>query len=39
MVSEALEQMDRKLKKLYSQTGRPSVAPERLIRTLLLQVL
>lgn len=32
MVSEALEQMDRKLEKLYSQTGRPSIAPERLIR-------
>lgn len=36
---EALEQMDRKLEKLYSQTGRPSIAPERLIRALLLQVL
>lgn len=39
MVSEALEQMDRKLERLYSQTGRPSIAPERLIRALLLQVL
>jgi transposase len=39
MVSEALAQMDRKFEKLYSQTGRPSIAPERLIRALLLQVL
>ena len=39
IVSEALQQMDGKLEKLYSQTGRPSIAPERLIRALLLQVL
>lgn len=39
MVAEALVQMDRKLEKLYAQTGRPSIAPERLIRALLLQVL
>jgi transposase len=39
MVAEALQQLDRKLEKLYSQTGRPSIAPERLIRALLLQVL
>jgi len=39
LVSEALAQMDRKFEKLYSQTGRPSIAPERLIRALLLQVL
>lgn len=39
MVSEALEGLDRRLEKLYSQTGRPSIAPERLIRALLLQVL
>ena len=31
--------MDRQFEKLYSQTGRPSIAPERLIRALLLQVL
>lgn len=37
--SDALEQMDRKLEKGYSQTGRPSIAPERLIRKLLLQAL
>jgi len=39
IVSEALVQLDRKLERLYSQTGRPSIAPERLIRALLLQVL
>lgn len=39
MVAGALVQMDRKLEKLYSETGRPSIAPERLIRALLLQVL
>ena len=39
MVSEALVQMDRKLERLYSRTGRPSIAPERLVRALLLQVL
>jgi len=31
--------MDRKFRKLYSRTGRPSVAPEQLLRALLLQVL
>ena len=31
--------MDGRFEKLYSQTGRPSIAPERLIRALLLQVL
>jgi transposase len=39
IVSEALAQMDRKLERLYSSTGRPSIAPERLIRALMLQVL
>jgi transposase len=39
MVAEALEQLDRGLEKRYSQTGRPSIAPEKLIRALLLQVL
>ena len=39
MISEALAQMDRRFEKLYSQMGRPSIAPERLIRALLLQVL
>ena len=39
MISETLAQMDGRLEKLYSQTGRSSIAPERLIRALLLQVL
>lgn len=39
IVSEAFEQMDRRVDKLYSQTGRPSIAPEWFVRTLLLQVL
>ena len=39
MIAEALAQMDRRFEKLYSRTGRPSIAPERLIRALLLQVL
>jgi transposase len=39
IVADALEQMDGKLETLYSQTGRRSIAPERLIRALLLQVL
>jgi transposase len=39
IVAEALTQMDRKLESLYSEHGRRSIAPERLIRALLLQVL
>jgi transposase len=39
MVAEALVHLDRKLEKLYASSGRPSIAPERLIRALLLQVL
>ena len=39
VADEAVEQMDGRLEKLYSQTGRPSIAPDRLIRALLLQVL
>jgi transposase len=39
IVAEALTQMDCKLESLYSEHGRPSIAPERLIRALLLQVL
>ena len=39
MISEALAQMDGRFEKLYSQTGRPSIAPERPIRASLLQVL
>jgi transposase len=39
MTDRALERMDSKFDELYSTTGRPSIAPERLIRGLLLQVL
>ena len=39
MTDRALERMSAKLDELYSSTGRPSIAPERLIRGLLLQVL
>ena len=39
MTNRALARMDRKFRKLYSRTGRPSVAPEQLLRALLLQVL
>src|SRR5205807_1577 len=35
----ALGQLSRRLGRLYSRRGRPSVAPEKLIRALLLQVL
>ena len=36
--SEVLVQMDRSLESFYSQTDRPSIASERLIRALLRQV-
>src|SRR6202453_2175463 len=39
LVDRALSRMDRKLEELYSQVGRPSIAPERLLRALLLMVL
>jgi transposase len=39
MTDRALERMSGKLDELYSSTGRPSIAPERLLRGLLLQVL
>ena len=39
MISKALAQMDGRFEKLYSQTGRPSIASKRLIRAPLLQVL
>ena len=39
MISEALAQMDGRFEKIDAQIGRPSIAPERLIRALLLQVL
>ena len=39
MVDEVLKGLSRRFDTLYSSTGRPSVAPEKLLRTLLLQVL
>jgi transposase len=39
MANRALARLDRSFRKLYSQTGRPSVPPEQLLRALLLQVL
>jgi transposase len=39
MVDRALERMDAELERLYSCTGRPSIAPERLLRASLLMVL
>src|ERR1700680_3435311 len=38
MVDEILKEMSPKFAKLYSKVGRPSIAPERLLRALLLQV-
>lgn len=39
MVDEGLREMSAHLDTLYSNTGRPSIAPERLLRALLLQAL
>ena len=39
MVDEVLKGLSRRFDQLYASTGRPSVAPEKLLRTLLLQVL
>ena len=38
MVDEILKQMSPQFAKLYSEVGRPSIAPERLLRALLLQI-
>src|SRR5712672_3664105 len=38
MVDEILREMSPEFSKLYSPVGRPSIAPERLLRSLLLQV-
>ena len=37
IVNEALGAMEREIASLYSGTGRPSIAPERLLRAMLLQ--
>ena len=39
MVDEALRGLQPRFNKLYAQTGRPSIAPEKLLRALLLQAL
>lgn len=38
MVDEILKEMSPEFAKLYSEVGRPSIAPERLFRSLLLQI-
>ena len=38
MVDEILKEMSPQFQKLYSAVGRPSIAPERLLRSLLLQI-
>jgi transposase len=38
MVDEILKEMSPRFAKLYSEVGRPSIAPERLFRSLLLQI-
>jgi len=38
MVDRALEQMHGDFANMYSHTGRPSIAPEQLLRASLLQV-
>ncbi len=39
MVDEILRDLSPEFSKLYAKTGRPSIAPEKLLRALLLQVL
>lgn len=39
LVDRALARMDAELEQMYSSTGRPSIAPERLLRAQLLMVL
>jgi len=38
LVDEILKEMSAQFAKLYSEVGRPSIAPERLFRSLLLQI-
>src|SRR6267142_2139172 len=38
LVDEILKEMSPQFAKLYSSVGRPSIAPERLMRSLLLQI-
>jgi transposase len=39
MTDDALQQLRPRFNKLYAKTGRPSIAPEKLLRALLLQAL
>ena len=39
MTDEALRDLQPRFNKLYARTGRPSIAPEKLLRALLLQAL
>jgi hypothetical protein len=39
MADEALRDLRLRFSKLYAETGRPSIAPEKLLRALLIQVL
>jgi transposase len=39
LVDAVLKELSPRFSRLYAKTGRPSVAPERLLRALLLQVL
>src|SRR6202790_567948 len=39
MTDEALRELQPRFNKLYAKTGRPSIAPEKLLRALLLQAL
>src|SRR5256886_17399197 len=39
MADEALRRLQPRVNKLYAKTGRPSIAPEKLLRALLLQAL
>ena len=39
MVDEVLTQLSRKLDTMYARVGRPSIAPEKLLRAQLLQML
>ena len=39
MADQALENMSRRFDRMYAQTGRPSIPPEKLLRAQLIQML
>ena len=39
ITDQALQQLQPRFNRLYAETGRPSIAPEKLLRALLLQAL